>query len=373
MAQGFAPAAVIEPPPRVDYEFGVFSVVPFAEHTTERWINGVQWEALACDNTSYVVGECDSPQNWPTTWPGNPGIATAAAFTEIGLYSCSPDGSGIDRANEKAQQILQAREQYLTEKRLWEALALNPTIVTGTDYAIILGTLEQWLADHYGSKGVLHCSRLAAESLGQQNAIKAVGNQLQTHLGTPVIAGGGYPGTGARTTEVQTVTVTGAPTGGTFTLTLGAYGTTAAIAYNASAQDIADALNALAGVSGVTAGGGPEPGSAVTVTFGGEGFVGTDVPQMTGSASFTGGTTPALAVTTTTAGGDPAPAAGHQWVAASPAIFGYRSPDYYDFTSNPGDLLDRSNNNLYGMSARDYLLGWEPCGVAFADFTLGAK
>jgi hypothetical protein len=374
--QGFAPPATIEAPPRIPYPFGIFSVVPFAEQGLPlHWQNGIQWEALACDNTSWAVGECDAPTNWPQTWPNNPGLATAAAFTALGMYKCTPIGNSIDSANKKAQAILEAREQYLAEKRLWEALALNVTTVVGADYVAAVGQLEQFIADHYGAQGVIHASRRAAATLGQQGFLTDKGGQLRTVLGTPVIAGGGYPGTGARTTETQRVMITGGPTGGSFTLTLPGIGTTAAIAWNATAQGVADAINALTGIQGVTATGGALPGTPVDVSFGGEQEIGTDIPQMTATNSLTGGTTPAVAVTTTAAGGDATPTAGHEFVMASPAIFGYRSSDYYNFSDqfSGGDLLDRSLNNLYGLAARDYLFGWEPCGVAMVDVTLGAE
>jgi hypothetical protein len=103
--------------------------------------------------------------------------------------------------------------------------------------------------------------------------------------------------------EVQTITITGTPTGGTFTLTYSGQ-TTAAIAYNASAAAVQTALEALSNIAtgDVTCAGGALPGTPVTVTFGGA-YDGTDVPQMTAAGSFTGGTSPAVAVSTTTPGG----------------------------------------------------------------------
>jgi hypothetical protein len=103
--------------------------------------------------------------------------------------------------------------------------------------------------------------------------------------------------------EVQTVTITGAPTGGTFTLTFSGQ-TTSAIAYNATATAVATALNALSnvGTGTVTVTGGPGPATPYVVTFGGQ-YAGTDVAAMTATGSFTGGTTPAIAVTTSTPGG----------------------------------------------------------------------
>ena len=105
------------------------------------------------------------------------------------------------------------------------------------------------------------------------------------------------------TNEVQTVTITGSPTGGTFTLTYSGQ-TTTGITYNAAAAAVQSALEALTNLApgDVIVTGGPGPGTPYTATFGGTLAV-TDVAQMTASgAALTGGTTPTVTVTTTTAG-----------------------------------------------------------------------
>lgn len=108
----------------------------------------------------------------------------------------------------------------------------------------------------------------------------------------------------AGTDEVQTVTITGTPTGGTYTLTFSGQ-TTSGIAFNAAASAVQSALEALSNIASgdVVCAGGPHPGTPVTVTFGGA-YDGADVPQMTASAAgLTGGTSPAVTVSTTTPGG----------------------------------------------------------------------
>jgi hypothetical protein len=102
--------------------------------------------------------------------------------------------------------------------------------------------------------------------------------------------------------EKQTITVTGTPTGGTFTLTFDG-ATTANIAYNASAAAVAAALALLpnVGAGNVAGTGGALPGTPVVITFQGA-LANRDVPQMTAAHAFTGGTNPAIAVTTTTPG-----------------------------------------------------------------------
>lgn len=117
-----------------------------------------------------------------------------------------------------------------------------------------------------------------------------------------ITASGLYGPYAAATNEVQTVTITGSPTGGTFTLTWNSQ-TTAAIAYNATAATVRTALEALSNIApgDVTVTG--SAGGPYTVTFGGA-YLGDDVAQMTASgAGLTGGSSPAVSVATTTAGG----------------------------------------------------------------------
>lgn len=104
------------------------------------------------------------------------------------------------------------------------------------------------------------------------------------------------------TDEVQTLTITGSPTGGTFTLTFDGQ-TTAAIAYNAAAAAVQSALEALSNVAAgdVVCAGGALPGTPVTITFGGS-YAGRDVALITATPSLTGGTAPTATVALTTSG-----------------------------------------------------------------------
>jgi hypothetical protein len=113
---------------------------------------------------------------------------------------------------------------------------------------------------------------------------------FDTYIGTNIVADGA--------SEVQTVTVTGTPTGGTFTLTYDGQ-TTAAIAYNATAAVVQSALRALSNMpeSGVSVTG--SAGGPYTVTFADS----NNVSQMTATPSLTCGTAPSVTVATGTQGG----------------------------------------------------------------------
>lgn len=125
-----------------------------------------------------------------------------------------------------------------------------------------------------------------------------------------VTASGLYAPYAGPTSETQAVTITGAPTGGTFTLTFSGQ-TTTALAYNATAAVVQTALEALSNIApgDVTVTG--AAGGPYTVVFSGA-FLSDDVAQMTAAGSFTGGSSPAIAVTTTTAGGAATAADGTQ-------------------------------------------------------------
>lgn len=96
--------------------------------------------------------------------------------------------------------------------------------------------------------------------------------------------------------EIQTVTITGGPTGGTFTLTFAGQ-TTAAIAYNATAAAVQAALETLSNIDVGNVEVSGTAGGPYAVTFKNMG----DIAEMTvDGALLTGGIAPAVAVATTT-------------------------------------------------------------------------
>lgn len=97
------------------------------------------------------------------------------------------------------------------------------------------------------------------------------------------------------TAEVQTITITGTPTGGTFTLSSATIGSVTPV-YNVSTTVLATTLtNAVGGTVTVTG----TAGSSYVVTF--PSSLG-NTNLMTASSALTGGTTPTISVATTTPG-----------------------------------------------------------------------
>lgn len=101
--------------------------------------------------------------------------------------------------------------------------------------------------------------------------------------------------------DVQTLTIAGIPTGGTFTLSYQSV-QTSAIAYNATSGAIQTALSALPGIAnagGVVVAGTAMPTGSITITFAASGLQPLILAQ---SSLLTGGTTPLASVAHTTPG-----------------------------------------------------------------------
>jgi hypothetical protein len=136
--------------------------------------------------------------------PNLPDNGEASPFTVIGHFTCSPMGNSPQNAQERANRHLLQREERVVELAFWTGHLGNnphlvgsvPTVLTADTFATALGALEEHIALEYGSLGVIHMTRTAALiAIGLGLAVTS-GGRLTTVLGTPISAGGGYPGTG---------------------------------------------------------------------------------------------------------------------------------------------------------------------------------
>jgi hypothetical protein len=287
-----APASLVVGAPRVALPFGLFSTFTLRDAGADRWESGVQFETDPCDPVD-GIGYYDwcnpgATIGLPKDLAKNIGlVAKATPFTVYGHFQCSPTGWTPERAQDMATAHLLDREEQRVEKALAtgdlgnipnlftdvDGVGTNPTILSNPDGVtpsfpqVALGLLENFIAQTYGSMGIIHMSRGAAMVLTNNGMLQVRGSRLTTMVGTPVAAGGGYPGTGP----------TGAPA----------------------------------------------------------------VPALTA------------------------------WIYATPAIFGYRS-EVFTSSNVAGDLLDRNQNNLYAVAERNYLIGFDPCGVGAALVDLDA-
>lgn len=193
-----APAAQVDGPVRQPFPFGLFSVVSLSDASSERWENGVEWQGFPCtSDLGVIVADCDSPEGFPKVFPQGYGPdADATAFTVYAPFLCNPIGGlGLAGAQERARELLELREESAVESRLWDKIEDGATSL-GADLSPTkaISLAEQWLADNYGSLGIIHASRdvgVYLESGG--GGLSADGRQMKTGLGTPVVVGSGYP------------------------------------------------------------------------------------------------------------------------------------------------------------------------------------
>src|SRR5690625_2046774 len=188
---------LVEAPARNPNDHGLFTVVNFRDSGDGRWQRGIQWEHQDCSPLMPpIYDECtDDPVGLPKTLQAGPGVASADPFTVVGEFVCSPVGYTPQTAQDWAETRLVAREEAAAESYLWDRLVEDADSVSGGEsIGQAVAAVEAYLADNYGSAGVIHMSRYVAQVAVDKGAIERRSGRLETRLGTPVVAGTGYAG-----------------------------------------------------------------------------------------------------------------------------------------------------------------------------------
>lgn len=184
---------LVEAPPVVPLPYGIFSVAEPRLTTDDHWRLGVQWQSQACGATKITTGPCIEPEREGLTPDDYCSVSQYDPFT---IYAYNDDaviGHTLAEHQANAVQRLIATEQRSVEEQMWSLLGTGATALTAVpagNGGLVLGFLEQFLAQNYGGQGVLHMSRLVATYLWEY--LEVQGGILVTKLGTPVIAGAGY-------------------------------------------------------------------------------------------------------------------------------------------------------------------------------------
>lgn len=215
-----APAPLVTGPTRQPNPYGLFSVLSFPPAgADQKWQNGIRWETTGCEAASGVGDpNCapDSTTGVPRGFADGSGVSDASPFYVYGSRVCTPVGTSPEDLTGKALGNLIAREEERVEQALWtgdlgsrnypdEAVNVLPGALASTPQTIsfAVAALEGWLADNYGSLGVLHMPRFTAQLGVDAGALTAKGSGLFTNLGTPVVAGTGYTHSTAEATYGQ--------------------------------------------------------------------------------------------------------------------------------------------------------------------------
>lgn len=336
------------------------------------WESGLAWRPERC-------------VTWQGFTPCGP-LAGEPADAATGVVYYAPPGFRVrdecttldgDRDPERVRRQAEAITSYVVAHELWtgELTEAEPATVNGTPYVNLYLSngdatdVTATATDLRGMVGELEAAAMVAAA-GQQvfihmppalvlplgDVLRRVDNALLTPLDNVVVADAGYTGVGtpiAAVPEVQTVTITGAPTGGTFTLTYSGQ-TTATVPFNAVGTTVQTALNNLSNLDGVTVAGGA--GGPYTVTF----PVAMGNPaQLTGSgAGLTGGTAPAVGVVTATPYAAPTFEAGTWIYATGPVQVRLTAIDVID---DPRETVDRESNRQEIWAERLFAATFDPC------------
>lgn len=184
---------LVEAPPVVALPYGIFSVAEVRLPADDHWRLGVQWQSQACGLTKTTYGPCNVLEVESLT-PDE--YCFVSQFEPFSVYTYNNDsviGHTLEEHRANAIQRLIASEQTTVEQNVWGQLqvdAVSTLSLTSFSPGVVLGYLEQMLAQTYGGQGVIHMSRLTATYLWEY--LQVQGGKLVTKLGTPVVAGAGY-------------------------------------------------------------------------------------------------------------------------------------------------------------------------------------
>jgi hypothetical protein len=278
---------------------------------------------------------------------------------------------GLDLRTGGAGPFSQYLKQGATSKELGTATQAN-----GGLYADLVGGEKVVVDAGYDFSGFAADPRLrpllklGTDTTGRPLDIADASGQSSL-IGFPVAYNRGVSGLYRRQGHrVQTVTITGSPTGGTFTLT-GGGGTTGTIAYNAASSTVQTAVRTLGGnFSAATATG--SAGGPYTVTLN-PGASGPD-PLALGTNSLTGGTSPSVTVAATAPTDTTLRAIGGDWSQCAYGVgmdINMRVSTDASYVDEAGNTISAFQNNLvlllieayYGFVKSDATSAW----VAYVD------
>jgi hypothetical protein len=213
------------PPPR---PYGIFDValgpMPMPVPQVESF--GLIYVPDDCVSDTFLYGIQCPPVSGSKTFTAIEAPISGAPFAVIASYTCSAVGYTLTEAEQRVRTRLSLREQMAVERRIWQGQLGGGSVLgnipglfrsatsLGTASCVTEATemLEQALATNGVIGGMLHArwgmnSHMANSHLLLQGGLQRSGRTITTHLGTPIVFGEGYDGTGpsgeAPTTDVE--------------------------------------------------------------------------------------------------------------------------------------------------------------------------
>jgi hypothetical protein len=209
--------AYVRAPAFIPHRFGLLSAADVADDGAQRWRNGVDTEALPCDEAQALILNCPvvTGTTKTATSTGFP-IQGAEPFTVYAEIPCSPVGLGEPGIQANTVEALRRGEGRAAERVFWTGTALGGTIrphlaedtassetspggvltvlqtaatvVTGTVVGAEVGLayLEGALAECYGGEGIIHVPATVGSYLYSKGGAVRDGDRLRTGLGNKI-------------------------------------------------------------------------------------------------------------------------------------------------------------------------------------------
>lgn len=202
--------------PRRPARFGLLQSSPPLSDGV-RWEGGFRWRPAACGAVGGIVQALCGPseKDPPPLDTGEQGYQPGAIWEG---YRCTSMGSTADEDRALAEQALDATRSFHLERELWTgAVAASKgwlqagdalddagvdevTADGGAGIVDAVALIEEGLAAcQLGDRGMIHMPVRAFVHAAAADVVRPVtagANQYTTLLGTPVVPGAGYPGTG---------------------------------------------------------------------------------------------------------------------------------------------------------------------------------
>lgn len=177
-----------------------------------RWIRGFAFDPESCAVDGTLVDNCNDTTDDPTP-NADPADVSYQPFALEAMVKYQTFARPQPDAQARAARKLAAQRSWLLERELWsgtKAIAVSapnnylvkaPTLLNnlGSAFGFVdgLAQLEQGIAAASSwERGMIHCTPALATLWSGENLIHKEGNLLVTNLGTIIVPGRGYPGTG---------------------------------------------------------------------------------------------------------------------------------------------------------------------------------
>lgn len=212
--------ALIEPPQPPPRPYGLFDVAlgPMPMPVDPAAGGGIQYVPDTCEDDVFLYAMNCPAVTGSKFFSGVETAISGAPFGVITSYQCSSFGYSFDEAKQRVLTRMSLREQTGVERRVWQGVPAGgiggipglfqsaSTLTAAACPTLAIGALEQVLADNGVFGGVIHARPYMAAQLARSRLIQpGQGRRITTALGTPVVFGQGYNGTGP---QGQAVTAT---------------------------------------------------------------------------------------------------------------------------------------------------------------------